>query len=165
MKSLVVISLCMLLAACGFKPIYGGGGDESYAAFSMADIAIDNIPDREGQRLRNLLMDRLYQAGRPDNARYHLMVAPITETQTDLGIQKDATATRAQLKLHTKMKLLDKESNLVVLRRNVRAISSYNILESQFTTLVTEEATRDQLLEQLADKITQQLGLYFNRDK
>ena len=51
------------LGACGFHPLYG---DRSIGAVSTVDLAavqIDLIRDREGQMLRNELLDRFQPRG------------------------------------------------------------------------------------------------------
>ena len=45
--------------------------------------------------------------------------------------------------------------------RDARAVSSFNTLASQYTTLVTEEDARTQTIEDLARQIQTQLELYF----
>src|SRR5690606_16052602 len=50
----------LVLAACGFSPVYGtlGQGQSAAAEAYLSQVSIDNIPDREGQYLRNALIDR-----------------------------------------------------------------------------------------------------------
>lgn len=159
----VVITFCTLLGACGFRPVYDGGNSEVRNAFNM--VYIENISEREGQYLRNTLMDRFYQSGRPhiDDTAFILHISGIRESITDLDITKSSDATRAQLKLQTQMALKDRNTNKIVLKRDLLAITSYNILRSQFTTHVSEENARENALNELANKIERQLSLYFNR--
>ena len=125
---------------------------------------IGNIPDREGQYLRNALIDRFYRSGRPVNAAYDLDIDRITETLVDLDITKSSDATRGQLKVQTRLKLIGRASGSVVLERDVRSITSYNILGSEFATRVTEDNARTNALDDLARQIEMQLNLYFKRN-
>ncbi len=163
---LVTCTLCLasFLSACGFAPLYGtGGASGEPVATDLSQIYIENIPDREGQYLRNALLDRLYQNGRPENALYRLSIAPVIETRTDLDITKSSDATRAQLRLVTVMVLTDKTTGTTLLQRSLTGITSYNILHSQFTTRVSEDNARRNALDDLARQIEQQLALYFRR--
>lgn len=158
----------LFLCACGFTPLYGTGGNaDGTRSLSVQQgldsVSIDNIPDREGQYLRNALMDRFYSAGRPDDARYRLVIESVHETKTDLDITKSSDATRAQLRMNTLMTLTDRASGQELLRRKLSAITSYNILQSQFTTRVSEQNARENALDDLARQIEQQLALYFKR--
>lgn len=129
----------------------------------MSSIFIENIPNREGQFLKNELIDRFYQKGRPADPAYKLYIQPIQETRNDLDITKNSDATRAQLRLETKLMLQDSQSSKVILRRKLTAITSYNILQSQFTTRVSEQDARENALNDLAIQIERHLSLYFAR--
>lgn len=162
-----VVCLVVALPSCGFSPMYGDYGD-GYAAGVKAQldqVYIGNIPDRDGQYLRNALIDRFYQSGRPAHPRYVLSVAEIKERRTDLDITKSSDATRAQLRLDTTIGLKDNESGQVVLTRDLRTITSYNKLQSHFANRVSEQATRESALNDLARQIELQMALYFDREK
>lgn len=166
--SLLSLVTVMTLAGCGLSPVYGtyaNTGQNAGVAASLNTVSIDTIPDRTGQKLRNLLVDRFYSTGAPTahNAVYRLYVAPVTESIYGLGIAKDATATRSQVRLTSYFTLtrtddLEQES---LIHRNLTAISSFNTLASQYTTLITEEDARDQAIREMAQQITTLLELYF----
>lgn len=129
----------------------------------LSQITIGNIPNREGQYLRNALIDRFYRDGYPSQSRYTLNVGNINENIIDLDITKSADATRGQIKLSTQMTLTDLQSGEVVLTRPLRAIGSFNILTSEFATRVTEENARKNALDNLAQQIEQQIVLFLKR--
>ncbi|MBI1215774.1 MAG: hypothetical protein GC185_08145 [Alphaproteobacteria bacterium] len=170
-RTAAVLCLALALAGCGFTPMYGdksaGGGDSSAAqgalAVSRSTVEVANIPDRNGQYLRNQLIDRLYLKGRPADAPYLLSITPLKDTTTDLGIRTDATATRAMYEIDASMTLTNKASGKVILQRNVRSVGGYNELDNQFATLVSAQNLRDNMLHELADTVVRQLDLYFNR--
>ncbi len=169
MKSFLLLALgvCALsLQGCGFSPLYGSSGaagGQSRAAVPFTEIYIDNIPDREGQHLRNLLIDRFYRAGRPVNPAYTLAIGGLTEKLTELDITKTADTTRAQLRYTATLSLKDNASGRALLERELTAVTSYNILPSEFATRVSEDAARMSALEDLARQTEMQLALYFNR--
>lgn len=156
------------LAACGFTPVYGthaGGGNAPVAA-ALDSVYIDTIPERSGQKLRNLLIDRMVADGRMGgtDSAYRLTVGGIGESIYGIGIAKDATATRSQIKLTTSLVLRDARdpAGPAILTRPISAVASFNQLSSQYTTLVTEDDARDQAIRQLADQVVTQLELYFS---
>lgn len=165
MKKILVIASLLLLAACGFEPMYGRNINEYTGVESnLAQVDIGNIPDREGQYVRNALIDRFYRTGRPANPIYDLSIDPIVESLVDLDITKSSDATRGQLREQTKIRLTDHRTGQVVLERDLRSITSYNILGSEFATRVTEDNARTNALDDLARQIEMQLNLYFKRD-
>lgn len=156
------LGMAVLPAACGFAPMYGGSAavEANYAA-----IEISNIPDRDGQYLRNLLIDRLYTRGRPADARYELKIEPLKTVATDLGIQKDATVTRTEIEIDARMALVEKATGKTVLERALHAVSGYDVLDEQYATLVTRQDVKDHVLGELADDVTTALNLYFRGEK
>ena len=155
----VSLMAVLILSACGFSPMYGENQNASVKSqFDQIDIAI--IPDRSGQYLRNALIDRLYNNGYPTAPRYQLTVAPIREKISDFDITAESEATRQQIKLITSMRLIDQQTGESVLTRALTAVTSNNILESEFSTLITEQSARDAALNNLARQIERQLALY-----
>lgn len=165
-KQILITALCLTLPACGFTPMYGTQATSSQHGVQadFAQIEINNIPDREGQFLRNALIDRFYRDGRPSNPRYTLSVSAIDEGITDLDITKSSDATRAQLKLKTSMALVDNHTNEIVLERSLHTISSFNVLTSEFATRVSKKNTRENALNDLARQIELQTALFLNRE-
>ncbi len=133
------------------------------ASAQLGTIEVAIIPNREGQYLRNALMDRFYQSGIPSNPAYKLHIKEISETVTNFDITIESESTRRQLKLTTTLTLSDVISGKPVLTRGLLAITSHNVLESEFSTLVTEQSAREAALNDLARQIERQLALYFAR--
>lgn len=164
---LTFATLAITLAGCGLQPVYGdyaNGGKNAPVAKAFDSIYIDSIPDRTGQKLRNLMMDRMYKNGRVEkaNAQYRLSIQGVTERIYGLGIAKDATATRSQIKLSTGFTLTRIDDPATpLLQREISAVSSFNQLASDYTTLVTEEDARDQTINDLGQQIMVLLELYF----
>lgn len=130
---------------------------------SLPNIDIASIPDRDGQYLRNLLMDRLYTHGRPDEAPYTLTFTKLSKNIVNLGIQKDATATRAQIQITAHMELVDKSTGKAVLQRDLKTVGAYNLLDDQLSTLMSQQNITDSILQEMRDDAVTELSLYFRR--
>ena len=154
----------LMLGSCGFRPLYGTQNNADVQA-GLAQVDIGNIPDREGQYLRNALIDRFYKHSRPSNAPYHLTVEKLVETLRDLDITQSSDATRAQLQLDTHIVLHDVRTGQELLSRKLHAITSYNVLASEFATRVAEGSARQNALDDLARQIELHLGLYFTKSR
>ena len=167
-KQLLALMILPMIGACGFEPMYGTSSKSELGASTslraeLAEVKISNIPNREGQYLRNALIDRFYVGGRPANPKYILDVNPVQETTYDLDITIRSDATRKQLNLNTAMSLKDAETGEVLVSRSVKSSGSYNVLESEFATRVSEQSTRENALDHLAQQIELHIGLYLNR--
>ena len=161
-------ALCLVLALglsnCGFEPLYGTKSPEAQAvAVSLPNIDIASIPNRDGQYLRNLLIDRLYTSGRPDAAPYLLKFSTLQKDVVTLGIQKDATATRAQIQITAHMDLIDKTTNKPVLQRDLKTVGAYNMLDNQLAALVSQQNITESILQEMKDDAVTELTLYFRR--
>ena len=67
--------ICLALGACGFEPLYGEHrGGETTVTASMSAIRIEAIPDRIGQKMYNMLHERLTPDGRIEEPKYSLRV-------------------------------------------------------------------------------------------
>lgn len=148
---LIVCAAVITVAGCGFRPLYGKSGGSDAAALST--IQINQIPDRIGQKLRSLLLERLAPKGPARRTDYTLSVT-LKEAKRELAIRKDETATRANLVITAKF-------SLTARRRPARgsftgtaaSTNSYNVLQSEFATLSAEKDARDRALNTIADEI------------
>lgn len=166
MRLLSLFSL-LLLTACGFAPVYGtnntNNGSRDSAATVLNQTRISAMKDREGQFLRNALIDRFYRDGYPTNPQYQLTITELVETETDFDITVESEATRRQLKIRTSITLGGINTNKPSLKRNLYAVSSYNVLESEFATRVSEQNAREAILNDLSRQIEQQIALHLSR--
>ncbi len=161
---LLISHIPLLTSACGFRPVYGVNRDTPTGVEeNLARVEIASIPDREGQYLRNALIDRFYREGRPFDPAYILTVSPVQETITDLDITKTSDTTRTQLRLAINYTLSDKATGQTLFTRQGTSVNSYNVLGSEFATRVTEENARNNALDDLARQVELQINLYLKR--
>lgn len=154
-----IVCCGLLLAGCGYRPLYGerGAAGESVAE-ELAQVRIEAIPDRIGQQLYNLLRERLNPRGKPAAPKYALKVT-LTEQRENLFLEKDETATRANLTLKADFTLTRVEDEEVIIKGLSRAVSSYDILPSQFASVVSEEDARLRGARAISDEIKTRVAL------
>ena len=160
-RTFAPIFVVLLLGACGFRSLYGTDATRDPPG-DLATIEVNPIADRLGQRLRNNLLDLLNPRGRPANPRYFLTVQLDQSTQR-LAIEKDAFATRANLRLLANFSLHDQDSREIVLSGKSLMVSSYNILDSEFATLMAEKDAKARAARELAHDIRTRLAAFFVR--
>jgi len=151
------------LSACGFQPLYGSvAPGQTRTKDYLATVRIAPLPDRAGQQLHNLLRDHINPKGQPANPNYTLQIR-VSESLEELGIRKDETATRASLTVYADFELLDARTGERVFNGRSRSFNSYNILESQFATLYSENDARSRALREISNDIRNRLAVYFAR--
>ncbi|WP_179954094.1 LPS assembly lipoprotein LptE [Denitrobaculum tricleocarpae] len=130
----------------------------------LAAIRIAPLSDRAGQEMHNLLRDRLNPSGQPSAPKYQLEVR-LTESIRELAFESDETATRADLSIIANYRLVRIDNEKVISTGRSRSISSYNILERQFASTISEADARSRTLRDLADDIRIRLGAYFSSNR
>ncbi len=150
------------LPACGFHPVYGtmDSDGSSHVANLLNDVAIDSIPDRNGQILRNNLIDRMYGDGRPASPRYHLSVS-ITRSEADTGILTDATSTRAVVTIAAKYTLTD-DKKAVLFSGTANSVASFTKLVQQYGTEAAREDADQRALHEISEQLVTRLSMYFS---
>lgn len=154
----LVITL-MFLAACGFQPIYGRSGGTDIQK-ELTAIEVLPIKDRVGQELHNHLLDSLNPFGRPKAPVYRLSVK-LDESRQELAVQKTELATRANLQFSAVFRLVpttDAQTTTFSGRSNI--VASYNILSSDYATIVAEQDARSRALRELSADITNRLAAF-----
>ena len=173
-KSLILLAL-FALSACGFQPMYGEHSAAKLAepqlqsvrlaGIELAETPITNgvrIGDRLRQQFNNRLIDRMYVNGYPQSPAFELTVN-VETTERGTGIQKDATATRAELIMVGEMILRASGTQEEVYRTKTRTRVAYNILDGQYGTLVAKENAYERAMETLADDVMRRLSLFLGR--
>lgn len=156
-----------ILSACGFQPVYkqpsASGGPAPTQ--EMAAIKIRPIEGRTGQDMHNLLRDRLNPAGQPAQPKYILMV-DLTQRQQEQAIQEDETASRVDVIMTARYRLLSSADNSELLRGSVRSVNSYDILDISvyYSTTTSENDAVKRSLVQLSEDIRLRLAVYFAED-
>lgn len=154
-----VICCGLLLSGCGYRPLYGErGADGASVANELALVRIEAIPDRIGQQLYNMLRERLNPRGKSEAPKYALKVT-LTEQRENLFLEKDETATRANLTLKADFTLSRIDGGEVIMKGLSRSVSSYDILASQFASVVSEEDARLRGARAISDEIKTRVAL------
>ena len=157
---LVASALC-LLTACGFHPVYGGhGSDGSPVAEQLNQVAIDPIPDRPGQMLRNDLIDRMYGKGRPAQPIYHLSIK-LRVIDEDIGVLANGTTSLADVHVIGDYALKD-ASGKTVANGTVESLSSYDKLTSIYSSLAGHDSAAERSVREVSEQLTARLSLYFS---
>ncbi len=156
-----VLVACGLLSGCGFRPLYGDFQPGS-AGERFLEVEIDMPKDREGQLLRNELVGRFYGSEQRRAPRYRLGME-LKESKTSLAVKKSAFATRGNLAMSVTFKLSDRTTGVGVFTGSSKVTVSYNILDSEFASLLAEKNARERAIRELSHDIRVRLGSYFDR--
>lgn len=156
MRAASIAFVCLVLAGCGFHPMYGGGrlGPE------LASIYVEPLPDNDGYELRNQLIDLLGSDGREAGKRYILKLS-VSEESNGVALQNDATITRYNDTLTANYVLTDANGRQITSGTQT-SLASYNVSSAPYSTLVVQKDSDRRAADDLADRIRMDLGAYFS---
>jgi LPS-assembly lipoprotein len=159
-RTLLLALAAAPLAGCGFHPLYGGQTAGEYDPL-LASIKVEPIRDRDGQLLELALRERLNPRGVDVQQRYTLGVA-LTLVREDLGIQRNATSTRAEILADADYTI--NGQGLRIAGRS-HTVSAFNLQNDAWAATVAENDARERAIDQLADAIVTQLTLWARRQE
>ena len=145
---------------------FGGTDEERARDFQrqLDDVEIGMIANRDGQYLRNALLDQMgSETAISAGQRYFLHVYNLAEDDQSFGIRKDASATRGDITITATMDLIDTTTNTVVLTRPLRTRAGYNRMDNLYGAQISKQDTIDRLLDEMANRAVTELTLYFDR--
>jgi LPS-assembly lipoprotein len=163
------LGLLALLAACEFRPLYARNDTapgrtatvDEMQAIQVARVT-GNSSERTGLYLRNGLLDRLTPKGEPSRPRYRLDII-LNEFKEALAITSTDEATRTNLIIAARYRLVDTTSNAPVHASEVRSITAYNLLRADFGNIAAESDARQRIALDLAEQIRIELATWFTR--
>ncbi len=155
----------LALPGCGFHPLYGGDGPEGGPARSGLElIAVAIIPERVGQLLRQALQARFDHGDAPAAKRFDLAVQ-FGIGNEGLSVQHDNTTTRLRFIGQASWTLTTRDAaRATVTSGSARAVDGLNLFDQQyFAQDLQTETVQRRIAEAVADQITSQLAMYFDR--
>lgn len=161
----LLLLLGIVLTGCGFRPLYAPRGPQDWDR-DLAAIRVAPIRDRPGQILELALRENLNPGGQSVPALWQLQTQ-LNVSRSDLGIQRNATATSSEITVSANYALVDTKSGKQVYANSSRAISDFNQLTDAYATQVAAEDARDRALQQVAEEMTMRMAVFVRqlRDK
>ena len=160
----LIVLACLSLAGCGFRPLYDDRprGEGLPAAQALAATRVATIPDRQGQILRNAIIQRLGN-GPGVAPRYELHVA-LTIRRELLGVRRDETASRQRVNATADFTLRPLRAGDPVFASRAFAVDAFNITPNEFfAAQLSGEAAEARVAERLAEDIVAQIAAFYAR--
>jgi len=156
---LLAVILPLLLAACGWHPLYGKLDETTGAGQELGSVHVQPIADRVGQNLYNELRDRINPEGEPADPHYDLVIG-LNEQLQQFLVQEDQTATRVDLTLYANFALYQRGNIQPILIGQSRSTTTYDELSNQYASVVSASDARRRGAEALADDIANRIAVY-----
>lgn len=160
MVRIFVLLCALLLAGCGFQPLYATDGAGSPGLRGVA-LATLNAPDEVDPVIRRAFARR--GAAADASAQFDLALKA-SEQAERLAVQIDASVTRYNYRLVGDYTLIERGSGRRI-DGNVVSIASFNVVDSQYSTLFAEDTAREKAAKQLIEDIERDILLKMSEAK
>ena len=147
--------LLLVLAACGLKPLYGGGGNGAVAG-TLRGVEVAPIEGKSGWLVSNALKDRL---AAEDSPRFRLDVR-LDDSIIGLGVRRDDSVSRERRTLRARYQLVNLADGKVLLDASAGSDAGIDAVQSEYATIAAENTALERLSTILADKIVARVALY-----
>jgi LPS-assembly lipoprotein len=158
MKRLILLGM-LLLAGCGLRPLYSGGGAGPVAQ-TLQSVKVAPIDGRAGWLVRTAIEDRLGSVGA--QPRYRLEVE-LDDQITGFGIRRDDSVTRERRTLRARYRLVDASMGTVLVDATAGSDAGIDVVSSEYATVAAEQTALERLSRDIADQIVARLALYASR--
>lgn len=148
----LIAGFALLVAACGFQPMYApsGGGP------AIGPVQIAEIEGKAGHVLRTELSRIL--AVENDGSPPMRLEITLSEQVTPLGIRRDESATRAELRLIANYVLTPPDDG-PAMRGSVFTVVTYDIPTAAFGEIAAQDDARERAAETMAQRFRAELAL------
>ena len=148
-RTLICLAALLSLSACGFQPLYATG--QGSAGAGLNNVAFEGLV--AGGEIDAFVRTALERrtAENAGAADYALTVSAREQAER-LAVQIDASVTRYNYRLIGNYVLTDRRTG-EQLKGSAQAISSFNVVSSQYSTLYAERAAREKAADNLVHEI------------
>lgn len=157
----VLAGLALLSSACGYRPLYGETSTNTLVERQLAAVVVKPIGDRVGQMMHTELARRLNPSGARVPTTHRLSVE-LSEGVSHLAVERNTFATRANLVLNATYKLVRIRDDKLVDDGKDQVVASYNLLSSDYATLVAQRDARARAVTELAERLRNWAAIYFH---
>ena len=162
LRTLTIAAAALLaLQGCGFTPLYATADPAGRA--SLSQIRVTEIVANETV-LPLIERAAATRAAREDEAALYGLRIVAREAASPLAVQIDASVTRYNYQL-TADYVLTRYSDGKEFRGTEDSIASFNVVDSQYSTLFAEEAAREKAARALMEEIERSILLKMTQDE
>lgn len=154
------VGLALLLAGCGYRPLYGSLDSNSSVAAELAAVSIPEPDNRTTQLIRNELISTISPAGSGGVGPYVLEIEP-EKFDDPAIIAFNADDIRRTVKLKVDFRLRDRASGKVVYSGKSFSNVSYDRVQAPFADLQARTNAEERAAREIGGDIRTRLAAYF----
>jgi len=158
--STVLVALAVVLAGCGYRPLYGTIEGNSSVAGALASISIPEPTDRVSQLIRNELVSTISPAGVSSSGAYVLEILP--ELKNELAIEEfNTNDIRRTVRLRATFRLTDTVAGKLIFSGKTFSQVSYDRVGAPFADLQAKTNAEERAAKEIGGDIRTRLAAFF----
>lgn len=153
----MMIAACLPAGGCGFTPLYATNAESAQGR--LDNIRLESVfgADEAAPYIERAFRRRA-NGPRSGSAPQYDLVIQADETAAQLAVQIDASVTRFNYRLEGRYTLIDRKDGTQIAGRS-EAFASFNIVDSQYSTLFAEREAREKAATALVEQIERDILL------
>jgi LPS-assembly lipoprotein len=156
--AILLVAAAMLLAGCGYRPLYGSSSETAGVAATLSSISIPEAEDRVGQLIRNDLLSSM-RAGKGED-KYTLHLKPVVKKSGVID-KPQPSVTRDAITLAVSYELVERSSGSIVHSGKTFSQASYDVIRQPFADLQAETNATERAVHEVSADIRTRLAAYF----
>jgi LPS-assembly lipoprotein len=160
--AILLVAAALLLAGCGYRPLYGSSSETAGVAATLSSISIPEAEDRVGQLIRNDLLSSM-RAGEGEQ-KYTLLLKPVVKRSGVID-KPQPNVTRDAITLAVSYELVERSSGTVVHTGKTFSNASFDIIRQPFADLQAETNATERAVHEVSSDIRTRLAAYFAKQQ
>jgi len=154
----LLLAAALVLAGCGYRPLYGTTSETAGVAATLSSVSIPEAEDRLGQLIRNDLISSM-RAGTGEE-KYSLILKPVMKRSGQIE-KPQPSATRQAITLSVSYELVERGSGTVVHQGKTFSQASFDVIRQPFADLQAETNATERAVHEVSADIRTRLAAYF----
>ena len=156
--AILVVAAALLLAGCGYRPLYGSSSETAGVAATLSSVGIPEAEDRVGQLIRNDLLSSM-RAGEGED-KYTLLLKPVVKRSGVID-KPQPNVTRDAITLSVSYELVERSSGSVIHSGKTFSNASFDVIRQPFADLQAETNATERAVHEVSTDIRTRLAAYF----
>jgi LPS-assembly lipoprotein len=156
--AILLVSAALLLAGCGYRPLYGSSSETAGVAATLSSVSIPEAEDRVGQLIRNDLLSSM-RAGKGED-KYTLLLKPVVKRSGVID-KPQPNVTRDSIVLAVSFELVERSSGSIVHSGRTFSQASFDVIRQPFADLQAETNATERAVHEVSADIRTRLAAYF----
>ena len=159
LSAILLLVAALVLAGCGYRPMYGSSSTNPGVAGTLAAISIPEAADRPGQLVRNELVYSM-QTGKGGDPKF-LLNLTTSVADNSVFAKEQPSVTRQAILITTSFELVDRSTGKVVTKGTSFSRVAYDVIRQPFADMQAQKDATERAAREVGADIRTRLAAFF----